>query len=200
MFYEIEVVGHVRIPPNLLDQDINSVILDRLNAKYDNYISSDFGVVVVVSELLDVGEGVIIPGDGAAYYETRFKLVIFKPELQELVLGKLTEITDFGAFMEIGPIDGMIHISQTMDDYVSFTKQKTLTGKETKRTLKAGDRCRARIIAVSYKDVSSPKIGLTMRQPSLGALSWLEEEIKKQKKEEGKKWLQKKHAKIAKYL
>ncbi len=68
----------------------------------------------------DIGEGVIIPGDGAAYYDTKFKILTYKPEMQEVVIGRVSDITDFGAFIDIGPVDGMIHISKTMDDYVSF--------------------------------------------------------------------------------
>jgi DNA-directed RNA polymerase subunit E' len=48
-------------------------------------------------------------------------------------------------------------------------------GKKTGRTVKVGDKCKARIIAVSYKDLNNPKIGLTMRQEGLGRLEWLEE-------------------------
>ena len=80
----------------------------------------------------------------------------------------------------------MIHVSQTMDDYVSFSKENVLTGKESKKVLKINDICRSRIIAVSYKEANNPKIGLTMRQPLLGNLKWIEEELKKQK-EKGKK-------------
>ena len=95
--------------------------------------------------------------------------------MQEVVVGKIKDIADFGAFVSIGPIEGMVHISQAMDDYVSFAKDKVLTGKETGRSLKVGDKVRARVIAVSYKDVSNPKIGLTMRQPGLGKLEWEDE-------------------------
>ena len=77
----------------------------------------------------------------------------------------------------------MIHISQTMDDFVSFSKSNTLTGKESKRSLKIGDSCKARIIAVSYKDLSNPKIGLTMRQPGLGKDDWAKEAKKEKTKE-----------------
>ena len=95
---------------------------------------------------------------------------------------KNIEVADFGAFIEIGPVDGMIHISQTMDDFVSFSKSGVLSGKQTKKVLKKGDKCRARIIAVSYKDPFNPKIGLTMRQPWLGTLHWIDAEIKKKEK------------------
>jgi DNA-directed RNA polymerase subunit E' len=119
---------------------------------------------------------VIIPGDGASYYKTKFELIVFKPELQEVVLGKIKDIAEFGAFIGLGPIEGMIHVSQTMDDFVSFAKDKVLAGKDSKRSLKVGDSCRARIIAVSYKDINNPKLGLTMRQPRLGKLEWLKED------------------------
>ena len=157
MFYEVELKGHIRVPPSLFDTDVEDAILSQLNSEFKGYISKDFGVVIAVSEVTTIGEGVIIPGDGAAYYETIFKLYTFKPELQEVVLGNITQIEDFGAFMNLGPIDGMIHISQTMDDFVSFSKSGVLSGKQSKRNLKAGDDCRARIIAISFKEAKNPK-------------------------------------------
>ena len=69
-----------------------------------------------------------------------------------------------------------------MDDYVSFSKTGALTGKQTKRTLKTGDKVRARIVAISMKDPRTPKIGLTMRQSYLGKAEWMEAESKKETK------------------
>lgn len=182
MFYELEVKGHIRVPPSSFAEETKDAVLKRLNEKFDGYISKELGVVIGVSEVLSIGDGVIIPGDGAVYYDTTFKILTFQPELQEVILGKITDITDFGAFIDIGPIDGMIHVSQTMDDFVSFSKSNVLTGKETKRVLKVNDHCRARIIAVSFKEPSNPKIGLTMRQPMLGNIKWVEEELKRKTK------------------
>jgi DNA-directed RNA polymerase subunit E' len=183
MFYEIEVKGHVRVPPSLFKEDIKEAITKELNKKYDGTITKLLGVIIGITDIVKIGEGIIIPGDGAAYYDTQFKVLAFRPELQEVVPGKVMEISDFGAFVNIGPLDGMVHISQAMDDYVSFSKSNSLTGKESKRTLKIGDMCRARIIAVSYKDMANPKIGLTMRQQGLGKEEWLEEDKKKKEKE-----------------
>lgn len=183
MFYETEVKSHVRVPPDLFGEDLKTAMVRSLEREYEGFISKDLGIVIGVLDVFQIGEGVIIPGDGAAYYESRYKLLTFKPELQEVVLGKVTDITDFGAFMSIGAIDGMIHVSQTMDDFVSFSKSGVLAGKESKRVLKVNDLCRARIIAISYKEAANPKIGLTMRQLSLGNLNWIEQELKKKSKE-----------------
>ena len=85
----------------------------------------------------------------------------------------------------------MIVFPQAMDDYFSFSKDKVLSGRESNRSLRVNDKCRARIVAVSYKDVANPKIGLTMRQEGLGRLEWLSasEEPKEPKEPKGKKGL-----------
>jgi len=184
MFYRTQLQDHIRVPPELFDLSKEEAVLKRIKKDFEGFISKDIGIVVDVDKVVNIGEGSIIPGDGAAYYETTFELLVFKPELQEVLLGKVKDIADFGVFMALGPIEGMIHISQAMDDFVSFSKEKVLSGKESKKNLKVGDKTRARMIAVSYKDVTNPKIGLTMRQAGLGKLEWIEEDLKKGSKKE----------------
>jgi len=195
MFYKTELRDHIRVAPRLFDLKVDDALVKSVKLKYEGVITQEIGIVVDVVGVKNVGEGIIIPGDGARYYDATFEILSFKPELQEVVMGRIRDIADFGAFMTIGPIDGMIHISQTMDDFVSFAKDKVLSGRDSKRALKVGDICRARIIAVSFKDVSNPKIGLTMRQQGLGKLEWVTETAKPAapKKEEKK---EKKKAKV----
>lgn len=179
MFYLVEVEDHVRVEPKHFGLPTSEAIEKQLNESYVDTFNKEIGFVVSVISVEKVEDGVIIPGDGAAFYRSTFKLLVWKPELHELVLGTITDIASFGAFMQIGPAQGMIHISQTMEDYVSLSKTGTLSGKASKRTLNKGDDCLARIVAISYKS-GEPKIGLTMRQSGLGKLDWLKEDKKKQ--------------------
>ena len=181
MFYKTLVKDHIRVPPKLFGEKVERALLKQIKADYEGFISKQMGIVIDVSSIEDIKEGVIIPGDGASYYETTFSLLTFKPELQEVLPGQIKDMADFGAFMNLGPIEGMIHISQTMDDFVSFSKDKVLLGKESKKNLKVGDKCRARIIAVSYKDLTNPKYGLTMRQKGLGRLDWIPDDLNPKK-------------------
>jgi len=192
MFYKVKLTDHIRVPPKVFDLSTKQAVIQRIKKKFEGFISKDFGIVVDVCDVEDITEGVIIPGDGASYYNTTFELYTFKPEMQEVVLGAIRDIADFGAFINLGPMEGMIHIGQSMDDFVSFSKEKVLTGKETKRTLKVNDKCKARIVAVSYKDPSNPKLGLTMRQKFLGKYDWIEEDREKQKPQETKEEKKKK--------
>ena len=199
MFYRIQVQDHVRVPPKLFGDNVKKSVLESAKKLYTGLIDQELGVVVTVEDIKEIGEGVIIPGDGASYYSTTLSVLSYKPELQEVVTGKIREIADFGAFLTLGPLDGMIHVSQTMDDYVTFSKDKSLQGRDSKRALKIGDNCRAKVIAISFKDITNPKIGLTMRQIGLGKTEWLAEktmarnktgegqEARNEKKEAGSK-------------
>ena len=180
MFYEVEVEDYVRVEPKLFGLRTSDAVAKQLQEIYENYHDKEIGEVIGVISVDEVGDGVIIPGDGAAYHKSKFKLIAWKPENQELVYGIIEEITNFGAFINLGVMKGVIHISQTMDDYVTFSTTNTLLGKDSKRVLKKKDACLARIVAISYKG-SQPKIGLTMRQPGLGKLEWIQEEKKKAK-------------------
>ena len=185
MFYIVEVEDYVRVEPKLFGLKTSDAVAKQLQETYANYHDKEIGEVIGIISVLEVGNGIIIPGDGAAYYNSKFKLIVWKPELQELVFGMTEEITNFGAFINLGVMKGVIHISQTMDDYVTFSTTGTLLGKDSKKVLKKRDPCLARVVAVSYKG-DLPKIGLTMRQPGLGKLDWIAEE-KKASKKGGKK-------------
>ncbi len=181
MFYLVEVEDYIRVEPKLFGMPTREAVEKQLLETYSDYSDKELGFVIAIIDVLNVGEGIIIPGDGAAYYNSEFKLLVWKPELQELVFGIVTEIANFGAFINIGAAQGMIHISQTMEDYVSFSKTNTLIGKSSKKSLRKGDICLARIVAISYR-TGEMKIGLTMRQPGLGRLEWIKEEKRKSKK------------------
>lgn len=178
MFYIYEIKDFVRVAPENFGLSVRDAIMTELEKIYADYIDEDLGFVIKVLDVKDVGEGIIIPEDGAVYYDSVFSLLVFKPILNEIVYGKVEQITNFGAFINIGAALALIHISQTMDDFVNFSKSNVLLGKNTKKSLKKGDLCVARIVAISYKTIP-PKIGLTMRQTSLGKLEWIEQEKKK---------------------
>jgi len=178
MFYIVEIEDHIRVEPKLFGLATRDAVEKQLQETYAQYHDKEIGEVIGVLSVLSVGEGIIIPGDGAAYYNSCFKLLVWKPEMHELVYGVISEITNFGAFVNLGVMQGMIHISQTMEDYVSFSKTNTLVGKSSKKSLKKGDTCLARMVAISYKG-DEPKLGLTMRQPGLGKLEWIKDEKRK---------------------
>ena len=176
----------VRIPPALFGQDIQKVAEKELKEKYENTYDDEMGYIFLIRDVKVDPLGKILPSDGASYHRARFKVYSFKPLINEIVEGEVVEVTDFGVFVRIGPLDALLHISQIMNDYIVVdTAQGTVRGKETNRILRIGDIVRARIIAVSPpRGLSIGKIGLTARQPYLGKLEWIEEDIFGKKEKE----------------
>lgn len=184
MYLISKIEDTVRVPPTLFDEPLEETAFELLNENYVGMIDKKLGLMVTVKEVEEIGIGRVIMGDGAAYHDVTFTALFFKPELQEIIEGEVIEITEFGAFVRMGPMDGLVHVSQVTDDYINYdAKRGALLGKESKKTLEEGDKVRARIVALSLKGKSSKetKIGLTMRQPGLGRAEWIENEKRKKK-------------------
>lgn len=197
MYTILKVEDTVRILPEKFGKDLDKVVEEIVQKTFEGTMRKNHGVIVVADNIKAVGDGIIIHGDGAMYQHVSFDALMFRPDLQEVIDGIVCEIVEFGAFCHIGPLDALIHMSQIMNDYVEVDSESELiVGKEKKKTLKTGDAIRARIVAVSMNDLSAreSKIGLTMRQPALGAHEWIYEpkEDKDVKKKEEKKEKKKK--------
>ena len=179
MFKLTTLQDTIRIPPETFGNPLEKVGREQVKQRYEGVVDEELGYVIAVTSINVSPIGKIIPGDGATYHKVSFSLLTFYPIIQEIVEGDIVEIADFGAFVRIGPVDALLHVSQLMDDYISYDeKQGVLLGKETKRKLTAGDQVRVRITAVSLgRAGSSGKIGVTARQPFLGKLEWLKEQV-----------------------
>ena len=189
MFKLIELEDTIRTPPDKFGEPIEEVGYDQLRLKYEGMVDEELGYVIAVTDIQVNPVGKIIPGDGATYHKVLFSLLTFLPKIQEVVEGEVVEIADFGAFIRVGPIDALLHVSQLMDDYISYDeKQGVLMGRETRRKLSTGDQVRVRVTAVSLgRGGSSGKVGVTARQPFLGKLEWIRKEIEKLRSAEAEK-------------
>jgi DNA-directed RNA polymerase subunit E' len=187
MFKLVSLEDAIRIPPDRFAEDVDEVGYEQLKVKYEGMVDEELGYVIAVTQTKVNPFGKIIPGDGATFHKVQFSLLTFFPKIQEVIEGEVVEIAEFGAFVRIGPVDALLHVSQLMDDYISYDeRQGVLMGKETKRKLNTGDRVRIRITAVSLgRGGGSGKIGVTARQPFLGKLEWIQKDVKKQEGGEG---------------
>jgi DNA-directed RNA polymerase subunit E' len=172
----------VRIPPEKFGSPLEQVAAEVLRTSYEGVVMREFGAVLAVLNVQVSNVGKILPGNGAIYHKTSFDLLVYTPLIQEVVEGEIVEVTDFGVFVRIGPMDGLVHVSQVINDFITYDEKRgALIGKETQRVLEKGVSVRSRIITVSLSGGASrsSKIGMTMRQPFLGVLSWIEEDVKR---------------------
>ncbi len=144
MFKLFTVEDTVRIPPDKFGKPLDQVAREQIKLKYENMVDEELGYVILVVNVKIDPTGKVLPGDGSTYHKSTFQLLTFYPQMHEVVEGEVVEITDFGAFVRIGAEDALLHISQVMDDFISYDERHgVLSGKESQRKLAKGDLVRA---------------------------------------------------------
>ena len=190
--FPVSTLGDVvRIPPSLFGTSAKKAAINILKSKYESMVNPNLGYIIMILDANVDPMGKLIAGEGGTFHRVEFDALTFYPKLQEIVNGEIVDITDFGAFVRLGPTDALLHLSQIMDDYLkSDVAAGVILANQSGKTLRVGSTIRTRITAVSLgKAATMGKIGITCRQPFLGADEWIEEEIKKEgldKKEEEK--------------
>lgn len=190
MYMIVDDEDVLRIPPEMLGGDIDQILFQLSREKLEGKVrlfeedtkDNKKYIIIAILSLERIGDGRIIPGDGGVYQRIKFEALTFKPELQEVIEGNIVEVKEFGAFVRFGALDGLLHISQIFDDRFDIDlENKRLIGKESKKDLRLNDRVRVRFVSLSLNEdnVRESKVGLTMRQPGLGKLDYLEKEAAK---------------------
>lgn len=189
MFKVYEARGVVRVPPEYFAKaEINEVASKVLRDQYEGYIDPSIGLIITVYDVKASEEGIVLHGDGATYHEVEFKILAFAPREREIVEGEVVSVKNFGLFVNIGPLDALVHKSQITDEPLDFDATREIfIGKKTRRVIGKGDIIRGMVTAVSMQATSrQPKTALTLRQPFLGKLEWIKKEIESLHKAEEK--------------
>jgi DNA-directed RNA polymerase subunit E' len=175
LYYTYTIKDTLSISPSYFGEDINKVATDILRNKYERTIDRDMGVVLVVYDVRDISDGVLMPGDPSTYHDVTFNILTFKLEVDEVVTGEVSEIVEFGCFVRIGPLDGLVHLSQITGDFINYDRKSGMfVSRNTGKTLKKGDVVYAKVSTISMKsNAKDTKIALTMRPEGLGKPEWL---------------------------
>ena len=179
MYKRVRLKDTVEVPPKHLadvsEQRVKALLQDKLEGRMDE----DVGSVVSVVEIHDIGEGAVLPNRPGVYYDAEFDALTFDPAMQEVVDGTVVETVEFGAFVGIGPVDGLLHVSQITDEYLTFdAENQQLASADSDKSLGVDDAVRVRIVtkSIDERNPRDSKIGLTAKQPGLGKHEWLESE------------------------
>ncbi|MBX0322651.1 DNA-directed RNA polymerase [Halomicroarcula sp. F13] len=182
MYKRVRLRDTVEVPPRHLADVSPGMVKKLLQDKLEGRMDEDVGSVVSVIEVHDIGDGAVLPNKPGVYYEAEFDALTFDPQMQEVVDGEVVEVVNFGAFVGIGPVDGLLHVSQISDEYLAYDEEnQQLASRESNRTLTVGDAVRARIVtkSIDERNPRDSKIGLTAKQVGLGKHGWLQEEREK---------------------
>eukprot|EP00569_Conticribra_weissflogii_P002706 CAMPEP_0171335998 /NCGR_PEP_ID=MMETSP0878-20121228/5711_1 /TAXON_ID=67004 /ORGANISM="Thalassiosira weissflogii, Strain CCMP1336" /LENGTH=338 /DNA_ID=CAMNT_0011837363 /DNA_START=775 /DNA_END=1791 /DNA_ORIENTATION=+ len=93
----------IRIPPPLLSQPTLTSIQSQIEKRYPNKIIIDVGLVICpYGPPLKIGDGILAPGDGGAHHQVIFQCLVFRPFVEEVLVGTVTESHEEGIVVSVG--------------------------------------------------------------------------------------------------
>ncbi|KOB78097.1 DNA-directed RNA polymerase III 25 kDa polypeptide [Operophtera brumata] len=169
MFLLAEMKDVIRVTPEHFHQSLTDSITVLLNRKLANKVVLNVGLCIALYDITDIGHSYIFPGDGSSHTEVKFRYMVFRPVVEEIVVGKI-KIT-LGFFDDILiPVNALQHPSRFDETDQAWVWEFRVTSEAFEESLPAGppgSDCTVQTVA-PYRIVGG------INEPGLGLLTWWE--------------------------
>lgn len=89
MFILTTIEADIRVHPKDLNKPPLIAVTDVIEQQYLDKVVPDLGLVITIYDIQHIKGGHVYPNDGAAYFKARFRCVVFRPFVGEVIVGKL---------------------------------------------------------------------------------------------------------------
>jgi DNA-directed RNA polymerase III subunit RPC8 len=77
----------VAIPPAKFGADMSDVLAQEIDLLYANKVIPGVGLCICFFDFDSIGTSRIFPGDGSAFTEVTFRMLVFSPRVGEVLIG-----------------------------------------------------------------------------------------------------------------
>uniref|UniRef100_H3AUK5 DNA-directed RNA polymerase subunit n=1 Tax=Latimeria chalumnae TaxID=7897 RepID=H3AUK5_LATCH len=124
MFVLVEMVDTVRIPPWQFERKLNDAIAEELNKKLANkfprQVVYNIGLCICLYDITKLEDSYIFPGDGASHTKVHFRYVVFRPFLDEILIGKIKGCSADGVQVSLGFFDDILIPPESLQQPAKF--------------------------------------------------------------------------------
>nr|CAG4643496.1 EOG090X0DHL [Ilyocryptus agilis] len=187
----------VRVPAEKFRLDIDQAITEELNLKFANKIVLNVGLCIALWDVTERGESFILPGDSGHHTKVGFRYVVFRPFMDELLVGKIKSSCKEYVQVSLGFFDDIIIPAENLMSPSRFVQGEDLwvweyTTEDEKHDMymDPGEEIRFKVVSEEFHDTtpSGPndsgddakesnkkcayRIIASINEPGLGLLSW----------------------------
>lgn len=90
MFILTTISDKLPLDPQLLNIPKGEAITKVIEKQYFDKVIHNVGLVVTIYDILEIAGGHIYPSDPSPYFQIKFRLVIFRPFLGEVIVGRIS--------------------------------------------------------------------------------------------------------------
>ncbi|XP_076908946.1 uncharacterized protein LOC143566042 [Bidens hawaiensis] len=102
MFQLTKLEHTFRLQPHLLTLSLDEAIKGELERLFVDKVIANLGLCISVYDIASVGGGFIFANEGAPTYTVKFRLIIFKPFVGEIISARLIESNADGLRLSLG--------------------------------------------------------------------------------------------------
>jgi len=201
MFVISKMNSIVRIEPKHFNRELPDALSDVLNAKLANKVLKDVGLVISLFDIIEIGESHVIAGDGASHTKVTFRVLVFRPFIEEVLTGRIKSSTKEGVTLNLGFFDDIFLPASNLQhpcrfdesDQVWVWEYPTEDGDHHDLFMDKDEEIRFRVTSESFVDTSPSapdakgkdakaiteeeskipyQIQASINEPGLGLLSW----------------------------
>ncbi|KAF4519844.1 hypothetical protein B566_EDAN006858 [Ephemera danica] len=110
----------VRITPDSFNVPKKDAITSELNKKLANKVLHNVGLCVSLYDILSIGDSYIIPGDGSSNMKVTFRYIVFRPFVNEAIVGKVKLCDSEGIHVTLTFFDDILIPKRHMPDNSYF--------------------------------------------------------------------------------
>ncbi|VVC90883.1 unnamed protein product [Leptidea sinapis] len=89
MFVLTEMKDVIRVNPAHFHLSLLESITSLLNRKLANKVVLNIGLCIALFDITHIGHSYIFPGDGSSHTEVKFRYIVFRPIVEEILIGKI---------------------------------------------------------------------------------------------------------------
>lgn len=108
MFSLVELSDTIRIEPWLFNVNLMDAVKLELNRRFCNKVVCDVGLCICLFDVLKLDDSYIFPGDGASHTKVTFRFVVFRPFIDEILVGKIKGCSSEGVTVTMGFFDDIL--------------------------------------------------------------------------------------------
>jgi DNA-directed RNA polymerase III subunit RPC8 len=126
MYVLSEMRDIVHVKPWQFDQDLRVVIEDELNKKYANKVLYELGLCVALFDIKNIEDSYVFPGDGSSHTRVTFRYVVFRPFVDEILVGKVKSCSKEGVYISMQFFDDIFIPASNLQKPNRFEEKEQL--------------------------------------------------------------------------
>ncbi|CAM9360398.1 unnamed protein product [Ascophyllum nodosum] len=122
MFVLATIKDTVKVAPGKFSSNSLEVVTAQIEAKFADRVIVNVGLCVGLHSYESIGDPYVYPSDGSAHYKVRFRLLVFRPFVGEILRGRVSSCTKDGIKVSLEFFENAIVPKDLLQSPSSFVR------------------------------------------------------------------------------